>query len=95
MKVRVEELEDLSGPEDVDVDLRRILKDARDERGRTIFEIFGSNDMSELLGGGVVQMGQIQRAPWKQDRRLLQEMDGGKQAWDSLRNRDDSRLEPR
>ena len=38
VKVRVEELEELLGPEDVDVDFRRILKEARDERGRNIFE---------------------------------------------------------
>ena len=31
---RIEELQDLLGPEDVDVDLRRILKEARDGRGR-------------------------------------------------------------
>ena len=33
VKVQVEELEDLLGPEDVDVDLKRILTEARDERG--------------------------------------------------------------
>ena len=38
VKVRVEELEGLPGPEDVDVDFRRILKEARDKRGRKIFE---------------------------------------------------------
>ena len=48
-KVRVEELEGLLGPEDVDVDFRRILKEARDERGSTIFETFSSNDMSFLV----------------------------------------------
>ena len=37
MKVQVEALEDLLGPDDVDVDLRRILKQTRDERGRNIF----------------------------------------------------------
>ena len=34
VKVRVEALEALLGPEDVDVDLRRILEEARDDRGR-------------------------------------------------------------
>ena len=34
VKVQVEALEALLGPEDVDVDLRRILKEARDEQGR-------------------------------------------------------------
>ena len=48
VKVEAEVLEDLLGPEDVDVDLRRILKEARDERGRNIFETFGSNDKSFL-----------------------------------------------
>ena len=40
--VQVEAVEDLLLPYDVDVDLRRILKEARDERGRNIFETFGS-----------------------------------------------------
>ena len=31
-KVEVEELEDLLGPDDVDVDFRRILEEARDEK---------------------------------------------------------------
>ena len=34
MKERVEELEGFLGPEDVDVDVRRILKEARDERAQ-------------------------------------------------------------
>ena len=34
VKVRVEELRDLLGSEDVDVDFWRILKEARDERKR-------------------------------------------------------------
>ena len=38
--VQVEELEDLLGPEDIDVDSRRILKEARDERGLKIFDTF-------------------------------------------------------
>ena len=49
VKVRVEELEGFLGPEDVDVDLSRILKEARDGRGRKIFETFSSNDMSVLV----------------------------------------------
>ena len=43
MKVRIEELQGLLGPEDVDVDLIRILKEARDGRGRKIFETFSSD----------------------------------------------------
>ena len=46
VKVRVEELEELLRPEDVDVDFRRILKEAREERGRKIFETW-----PELPGG--------------------------------------------
>ena len=38
VKVQIEALEDLLGPEDVDVDFRRIMKEARDERGRKILE---------------------------------------------------------
>ena len=48
-RCKFEALEALLGPEDVDVDLRRILKEARDEQGRRIFETFGSNDMSFLV----------------------------------------------
>ena len=49
MKVRVEELAGFQGPEDVGVDFTRILKEARDERGRKVFETFSSNDMSFLM----------------------------------------------
>ena len=37
MKVEVEELESLLGPEDPDVDFRRILEEARTKQGRAIF----------------------------------------------------------
>ena len=47
-KVQVEALEALLGPDDVDGDRRRILKEARDEQGRRIFETFSSNGMSCL-----------------------------------------------
>ena len=49
VKVRVEELEGMLGPEEVGVDFRRILTEARDERGRNIFETFSSNDLSFLV----------------------------------------------
>ena len=42
------------------MDFRRILKDARDESGRKIFETFSSNDMSFLVLSG--EMGQIQNS---------------------------------
>ena len=60
VKVQVEAPEALLGPEDVDVDLRRILKEVRDERGRHIFETFGSNDMSFLVAEWS-KMGQTQK----------------------------------
>ena len=66
VKVQVEELEDLLGPEEVDVDFRRILKEARDERGRMIFEIFSSNDMSFLVAEWS-RWDTYKRAPWRQD----------------------------
>ena len=40
------------GAEDVDLDFRRILKEARDEQGRRVFETFSSNDMSSLVAEG-------------------------------------------
>ena len=49
VKVRGEDLDDLLGPEDVDVDFRRILKEARDERGRNILETFSSDGLSDFL----------------------------------------------
>ena len=51
VKVRVEQLEGLMGPEDVDVDFRRILKEAPNETGRKIFETFSSDNLSFLVAG--------------------------------------------
>ena len=66
VKVQVEALETLLGPEDVDVDLRRILKEARDEQGCRIFETCGSNDMSFLVAEWS-RWDNYGRAPWRQD----------------------------
>ena len=66
VKVGVEELEGLLGPEDVDVDFRRILKEARDEKGRKIFETFSSNDLSFLVAEWST-WDKYKRAPWRQD----------------------------
>ena len=66
VKVRVEELEGLLGPEDVDVDFRRILKEARDERGRKIFETSSSEDLSFLVAEWS-RWDEYRRAPWRQD----------------------------
>ena len=60
VKMQVEALEALLGPEDVDVDLRRILKEGKDLQGRMIFETFSSNDMRFLVAE--VQMGQIKKS---------------------------------
>ena len=45
-----------------------------------MFETFGSDDMSFLVAEWS-RWDKYERAPWRQ------ELDGGKQAWDSLRNR--------
>ena len=67
VKVQVEEvLEALLGPEDVDVDLRRILKEGRDEQGRRIFETFGSDDMGFLVARWF-RWDKYKRAPWRQE----------------------------
>ena len=66
VKVQVEALEALLGPDDVDADLRRILKEARDEQGRRIFETFSSNDMSFLVADRS-RWDKYKRAPWRQD----------------------------
>ena len=65
LKVRVEELEGLLGPEDADVDFRRILKEARDERGN-IFETRSSDD-SSLLVAEWSRWDKYTRAPWRHD----------------------------
>ena len=84
VKVEVEELEDLLGPEDVDVDFRRIMKEARDERGRKIFETFSSDGPERLPGGRVVEMGQKQKEHHGDKiRRLLQGKDGGEKTRNS------------
>ena len=49
VKVRVAKLDGFLGPEDVDVNFRQILKEARDERGRNIFETFSSDGLSDFL----------------------------------------------
>ena len=49
-KVEFEELESLLGPDDSDVDFRRILEEARDKKkGCAIFETFSSGGPSEFL----------------------------------------------
>ena len=64
MKVEVAELEDLLGPDDVNVDFRRILEEARDENGCAIFTTLSTD-------------GRVERNLETKIRRLLQVMDGG------------------
>ena len=45
----VKELEDLLGPDDVDVDFKRILEEARDEKGCAIFETLSIDGPSEFV----------------------------------------------
>ena len=50
--VQVEELESMLGPEDSKLDVRRIMEEARNKKGRAIFETFSSEGPSELILGG-------------------------------------------
>ena len=63
INVEIEELEDLLGP---DVDVDRILTEARDERGYEIFETFSSNDISFLVAERS-RWDKYRRAPWRQE----------------------------
>ena len=47
--MEIEELESQLGPDETDVDLRRILEEARDEKGRAILETFSTDGPSALL----------------------------------------------
>ena len=70
VQVEVEELEDLLGPDDVDVDFRRILKEARDERGCETFESFSTDGLSEFLVASRSRWDKYKRnwnAPWRQN----------------------------
>ena len=69
MKVEVEDLEDLLRPDDVDVDIRRILQEARDERGCEIFETVSTDGLSEFLVASRSRWDKYERkwnAPWRQ-----------------------------
>ena len=70
LKIEVEELESLLGPDDSDVDFRRILEEARGERGCAIFETFSSEGPSEFLVIIRMRWDEHQRrlnAPWRQN----------------------------
>ena len=49
LEVEIEELECLLGPDDTDVDFRRILEEARDEKGCPMFETSSTDGPSEFL----------------------------------------------
>ena len=57
LKVEIEELESLLGPDDTDVDFRRICEEARDEQGCAIFETFSTDGPSEFFVGQSFAMG--------------------------------------
>ena len=61
MKVEVEE--SLLGPEDSEADFRRILEEARNKKGRAIFETFSSEGPTEFLV--------VSRARWDEHQRKL------------------------
>ena len=70
MKVEVEELESLLGPEDSEVGFMRILEEARNEQGRAIFETFSSKGPSEFLVVSRARWDEHQRKPGVQEERL-------------------------
>ena len=77
MKLEIEELELLLGPEDSEVNLRYILRNAS-RRGGRIFEIFNSKEKSEHLVASKVRWDERQRLKVAQEeraRRDVQEVD--------------------
>ena len=48
-KFEIEELENLLGPDGTEVDFRRILEEARNEKGCAVFETFSTDGPSEFL----------------------------------------------
>ena len=70
VKVEAEELEELLGPDDVDVDARRILKEARDAKGCATSETFSSDGLSDFLVASRSRWDKYKRkwtAPWRQN----------------------------
>ena len=63
LKVEIEELESLLGPDDTEVDCRRILEEARGEKGCAIFGTFSSDGPSEFLV--------VSRSRWDKHQRRL------------------------
>ena len=70
VKVELEELEDLLGPGDVDVDFRQILLKERDEKKCATFETFSTDGPSEFLMISRSRWDKYERkwnAPWRQN----------------------------
>ena len=68
MKVRIEELESLLGPDDLDADFRRIKEESKGQKGCAIFETFSSEGQSELLVVSSARWDKHQKrlnAPWR------------------------------
>ena len=71
-------MELLSVPQDSKVDLRKILMNARMNKGRRIFEIFSSKGLSEFLVVSAARWDEYARMLAKQEevsRRRAQEVD--------------------
>ena len=93
LKVNIEELESLLGPDDTDVDFRRILEEARDKKGCAVFDTFSSDGPSEFLVVSGTQGDKHPRrldAPWRQNssssssgRQWQAGLEGQRVAWSS------------
>ena len=86
VKVEVAGLQDLLGPDDVDVDFKRILKEARDEKVCATFETFSTDGLSDFLVASRSRWDKYKKTGTHggdKIRRPLQEKVGGKRAWNS------------
>ena len=82
LKVQIEELESLLGPDDTEVDFRRILEEARDEKSFAIFETISTDGPSEFL--------LVSRSQWDKRVSKSRELDGAlekkKKVWGAVEN---------
>ena len=84
MRVEIEELEFLFGPENSEVELRQILRYARRKQGGRIFEHFSSKGQSERLAASRVRWDERQRLMVTQEeesRREAQDVDHDVEEW--------------
>ena len=68
IKVGIEELESLLGPDDTEVNFGRILEEAREEEGCAIFETVSADGPSAFLAVNRLRWDKHQRrlnAPWR------------------------------